>query len=217
MARKSRSNNIVVDLSDKHSHNVSKPNRTFRRPTMLVGYARTSTADQQAGLDAQIRELKAAGCTKMFSERVSSAAQRPALAECLRFLREGDTLVCTKPDRLARSTAELLTIEANLTKRGVGLVIQSMGLDTRNGSNPTARLMLTILAGVATWEREIMLERQREGIAKAKAEGRYKGRPPSIDVAEIKRLSGKMGAADIAKHLGIARSSVYRLLQAGEA
>ena len=114
-----------------------------------------------------------------------------------------------------RSTGELLTIEADLTKRGVGLVIQSMGLDTRNGSNPTARLMLTILAGVATWEREIMLERQREGIAKAKAEGRYKGRPQSIDVAEIKRLSTEMGAADIAKRLGIARSSVYRLL--GEA
>jgi len=75
--------------------------------------------------------------------------------------------------------------------------------------------VLTILAGVATWEREIMLERQREGIAKAKAEGRYKGRPQSIDVAEIKRLSTEMGAADIAKRLGIARSSVYRLL--GEA
>ena len=117
---------------------------------MLVGYARTSTADQKAGLDAQRRELKAAGCEKLFAEQVSSAAQRPKLAECLRFLRERDTLICTKPDRLARSTAELLTIEADLTKRGVGLVIQSMGLDTRNGSNPTARLMLTILAGVAT-------------------------------------------------------------------
>ena len=182
---------------------------------MLVGYARTSTADQKAGLDAQGRELKAAGCEKIFAEQIYSAAQRPKLAECLSFLREGDTLVCTKPDRLVRSTGELLTIEADLTKRGVGLVIQSMGLDTRNGSNPTARLMLTILAGVATWEREIMLERQREGIAKAKAEGRYKGRPQSIDVAEIKRLSTEMGAADIAKRLGIARSSVYRLL--GEA
>jgi DNA invertase Pin-like site-specific DNA recombinase len=183
---------------------------------MLVGYARTSTADQKAGLDAQGRELNAAGCEKeVFGEQVSSVALRPKLAECLSFLREGDTLVCTKPDRLARSTAELLTIEADLTKRGVGLVIQSMGLDTRNGSNPTARLMLTILAGVATWEREIMLERQREGIAKAKAEGRYKGRPPSIDVGQIRRLSAEMGPAAIAKHLGIARSSVYRLL--GEA
>ena len=171
---------------------------------MLVGYARTSTADQTAGLDAQIRELKAAGCTKMFSERVSSAAQRPALAECLRFLREGDTLVCTKPDRLARNTAELLKIEADLSARGVGLVIQSMNLDTRNGSNPTARLM--------TWEREIMLERQREGIAKAKAEGRYKGRPPSIDPARVKALLTRMSPTEAAKTLGVARSSVYRLI-----
>src|SRR5215469_13765356 len=214
MARKSRSNNIVVDLSDKHSHNVSKPNRTFRRPTMLVGYARTSTADQKAGLDAQGRELKAAGCEKLFSEQISSAAQRPKLAECLRFLREGDTLICTKPDRLARSTAELLTIEADLTKRGVGLVIQSMGLDTRNGSNPTARLMLTILAGVATWEREIMLERQREGIAKAKSEGRYKGRPQSIDRAKVRELLTRMGPAEVAKTLGVARSSIYRVMDA---
>ena len=179
---------------------------------MLVGYARTSTADQTAGLDAQIRELKAAGCTKMFSERVSSVAQRPALAECLRFLREGDTLICTKPDRLARNTAELLKIEADLSARGVGLVIQSMNLDTRNGSNPTARLMLTILAGVSTWEREIMLERQREGIAKAKAEGRYKGRPPAIDPARVKALLTRMTPTEAAKTLGVARSSVYRLI-----
>ena len=87
-----------------------------------------------------------------------------------------------------------------------------MNLDTRNGSNPTARLMLTILAGVATWEREIMLERQREGIAKAKAEGRYKGRPPSIDPARVKALLARMSPTEAAKTLGVARSSVYRLI-----
>ena len=111
-----------------------------------------------------------------------------------------------------RTETELLKIEADLTQRGVGLVIQSMGLDTRNGSNPTARLMLTILAGVATWEREIMLERQREGIAKAKAEGRYKGRPPSIDRARVRELLTRMTPTEAAKTLGVARSSVYRLL-----
>src|SRR4051812_25367619 len=119
----------------------------------------------------------------------------------------------TKPDRLARSTAELLAIEADLSKRGVGLVVLSMGgerLDTRNA---TSKLMLTILAGVATWEREIMLERQREGIAKAKAEGAYKGRKPSIDAAKVKALAATMGPAAIAKQLGIARSSVYRMLE----
>ena len=212
MTAKSSPNRVVLDLSDAQSQNVLKSNRTRKRLAMLVGYARTSTADQVAGLDAQVRELKAAGCTKLFSEQVSSVARRPKLIECLAFLRDGDTLVVTKPDRLARTTAELLKIEADLTQRGVGLVIQSMGLDTRNGSNPTARLMLTILAGVATWEREIMLERQREGIAKAKAEGRYKGRPPSIDRAKVQELLTRMGPAEAAKTLGVARSSIYRMI-----
>jgi DNA invertase Pin-like site-specific DNA recombinase len=103
-------------------------------------------------------------------------------------LREGDALVVTVADRLARSTAELLAIEADLSRRGVGLVVLSMGGERLYTRNPTSKLMLTILAGVATWEREIMLERQREGIAKAKDEGKYKGRPASIDAAAIRRL-----------------------------
>src|ERR1700684_37297 len=142
---------------------------------MLVGYARTSTAEQIAGLDAQERDLKAACAEEIFREQVSSVGTRVALATCLKFLRKGDALVVTKPDRLARSTRELLEIEADLAKRGIGLLILSMGgmpLDTRN---PTSKLMLTILAGVATWEREIMLERQREGIAKPRARANSKG------------------------------------------
>src|SRR3954464_1997652 len=149
------------------------------RLPMLVGYARTSTEDQKAGLQAQESDLKAAGCEKVFSEQVSSVAQRNKLQACLDFIREGDALVVTKPDRLARSTAELLTIEADLSKRGIGLVVLSMGGERLDTRNPTSKLMLTILAGVATWEREIMLERQREGIAKAKADGLYKGRKPT--------------------------------------
>src|ERR1700712_2311979 len=136
---------------------------------MLVGYARTSTSEQDAGLEAQLRDLQGTGCTKLYREQVSSVARRAALTECLAFLREGDVLTVTKPDRLARLTPELLSIEADLAKRKGGLVIFSMGgqqLDTRN---PTSKLMLTIMAGIAAWEREIMLERQREGIAKAKA------------------------------------------------
>ena len=99
---------------------------------------------------------------KIFSEQSSSTAQRPTLAECLTFLRQGDVLTVTKPDRLARSTAELLSIEAELTKRGISLVVLSMGGEKLDTRKPTSKLMLTILAGVATWEREIMLERQRE-------------------------------------------------------
>ena len=143
---------------------------------------------------------------------MSSVSARAKLAECLGFLRQGDVLIVTKPDRLARSTAELLTIEADLSKRGVHLIVLSMGGERLDTRNPTSKLILTILAGVATWEREIMLERQREGIARAKGQGKYKGRPASIDAAEIKRLTATMGPAAIAKHLGVARSTVYRLL-----
>ena len=185
----------------------------------IVGYARTSTTDQVAGLDAQQRDLLAAGAVKVFAERVSSIATRPRLADCLAYLRDGDVLTVTKPDRLARSTGELLGIVADLKGRGIDLVVLSMGgapLDTRN---PTATLMLTILAGVATWEREIMLERQREGIAKAKAEGKYLGRKATIEAADVLALKAEgIGPAAIAKRLGIARSSVYRLMNgAGEA
>src|SRR3954453_13960767 len=183
-----------------------------RRKPMIIGYGRTSTTDQAAGLESQERDLKAAGATKVFTEQVSSVAQRAKLTECLAFLREGDVLMVTKPDRLARSTAELLAIEADLSKRGVGLVVLSMGGERLDTRNPTSKLMLTILAGVATWEREIMLERQREGIAKAKAEGKYKGRPANLDAAEVARLRATMDPAAIAKQLGMARSSVYRLL-----
>lgn len=195
---------------------ISRCHRTFRRPAIIIGYARTSTTDQKAGLEAQERDLRGAGAEKVFSEQVSSMAKRPALAACLGFLREGDALMVAKPDRLARSTAELLAIEADLSKRGIGLIVLSIGngerLDTRN---PTSKLILTVLGGVATWEREIMLERQREGIAQAKADGKYKGRAPTVmrQSAEIKRLHAEgTKPAHIARQLGIARSSVYRAL-----
>jgi DNA invertase Pin-like site-specific DNA recombinase len=148
----------------------------------IIGYARTSTIDQLAGLDAQKRDLLAAGCQHIFSEQVSSVANsREELNRALAAVGTGDTLVVTKPDRLARSTLDLLTIEANLTKRGVGLLILSMGGERLDTRNPTSRLMLTILGGVAAWEREIMLERQREGIQRAKEAGKYLGRKTTDD------------------------------------
>ena len=184
---------------------------------MIVGYARTSTTDQDAGLAAQERDLTAAGCTKVYAEQVSSVATRAKLAAVLDFVREGDVLMVTKPDRLARSTAELLAIVEGLTAKHVGVVILSMGGERLDTRNPTAKLMLTILAGVATWEREIMLERQREGIAKARADGKYQGRAPTAmrQAAEVRRLrEDGMTPSEIVKHLGIARASVYRALAA---
>lgn len=180
---------------------------------MLIGYARTSTLEQKAGFAAQLADLKAAGCERTYSEQVSSVAARPKLDAALADLRAGDTLVVTKLDRLARSVRDLMNIVAAIGDKGASLRILAMGLDT---SSPTARLMLGVLGSVAQFEREIMLERQKEGIAKAKAEGKYKGRKPTAmaQAGEVKRLAdGGMGATAIAKQLGIGRASVYRALE----
>lgn len=185
---------------------------------MLIGYARTSTLDQTAGLEAQDRDLAQVGCEKIFREQVSSVDldAREKLTEALEFIREGDTLVVTKLDRLARSVPHLLEILDRLNSKGASLRILAMGIDT---STPTGKLMLTILGGVAEFERSIMLERQREGIAKAKAAGKYKGRKPTArekaDEVLTLRAQG-MGPTDIAKQLGIGRASVYRILSNSE-
>lgn len=180
---------------------------------MLIGYARTSTTDQKAGLEAQRRDLLAAGCHKVFHEELSAlATERPELERALEVgLREGDTFVVTKPDRLARSTEDLLTIARRIEAKGATLRILSMDVNT---ATPTGKLMLTLLAGIATFERELMLERQREGIAKAKADGKYQGRQPTArrkadDVMRL-RAEGK-SANEIAKELGISRASVFRI------
>lgn len=181
---------------------------------MLVGYARTSTLEQKAGLEGQERDLRAAGCERLFIEQVSSVdvVARAKLAEVLEFIREGDVLVVTKLDRLARSVQHLLDLLEVVTKKGASLRILGMGIDT---ATPTGKLILTMLGGVAEFERAIMLERQREGIAKAQAAGRYKGRKPTAreKTAEVKQLhKDGIRPTDIAKMLGVGRASVYRIL-----
>lgn len=181
---------------------------------MLIGYARTSTTDQTAGLEAQLRDLNAAGCQKVFEEQTSAVdvARRDQFAAALDYVRDGDVLVVTKLDRLARSVAHLLTILETLKAKGAELRILNMGIDT---GTPTGKLMLTMLGGVAEFEREIMLERQREGIAKAKIEKKYKGRKPTAQAKadDVHRLAGEaVKPVDIAKRLGISRASVYRVL-----
>jgi DNA invertase Pin-like site-specific DNA recombinase len=182
---------------------------------MIVGYARTSTLDQTAGLEAQQRDLAVVGCEKVFVEQVSSVdvSAREQLAQALDYIREGDTLVVTKLDRLARSMAHLVELLAEVEKKGASLRILDMGIDT---GTPNGRLMLNLLGSIAQFEREIMLERQREGIAKAKAAGKYKGRKPTAkakakEVLEL-HVEG-VGGTEIAKRLGIGRASVYRILK----
>ena len=177
-----------------------------------VGYARTSTFDQVAGLEAQIAELTAIGVDKIFSEQVSSVAERTELDAALAYVRAGDCFAVTKLDRLARSVVGLITIADQLKAKGVTLRILSIDIDT---STPTGELMLNLLVSIAQFERDIMLERQREGIAKAKREGRYEGRQKTAQrqgkkVKELAESGTK--AADIAVQLQMSRSSVYRIL-----
>jgi DNA invertase Pin-like site-specific DNA recombinase len=146
----------------------------------LVGYARTSSLGQVAGLEAQQRELDAAGCEKVFREQVSSIAQRDQLEAALDYVREGDAFIVTKLDRLARSVGDLLAIVARLEAKKVSLRVLSMsGTQPLDTSTATGRLMLAVIGAVGQAERETMLERQREGIAKAQREGKYKGRVPT--------------------------------------
>jgi DNA invertase Pin-like site-specific DNA recombinase len=179
---------------------------------MKVGYARTSTRDQVAGLEAQITMLKEAGVEKIYQEQVSSVRERAQLNSAIEFVREGDTLVVTKLDRLARSVRDLLNIIESLQKKGCGFTALNTPIDTETSSG---RLQLQILGAVAESEREIMLERQRDGIARAKSLGKYKGRIPTARRKKPDVLALKVqgyGATDIADKLQIGRSSVYRIL-----
>lgn len=185
---------------------------------MKIAYARTSTIDQLAGLEAQQRDLQAVGCDRIFQEQLSSVnARRPQLEAAIDYLRDGDTLVVTKLDRLARSMRDLLDIVARIETKGASLQILAMQLDTRTA---TGKLIMNVLGSVAEWERAMMLERQKEGVAKAKAEGKYKGRAPTARAKadDVHRLLAEgVGPTDIAKQLGIARRSVYRIIEDSKA
>lgn len=179
---------------------------------MIVGYARTSTREQVAGIEAQVRGLETAGCERIYQEQVSALKARQQLDTALEFVREGDTFVVTKLDRLARSMSHLCQLVELLRSKGVTLKILSIGLDS---STPTGTLMLNMLGAIAQFEREMMLERQLDGIAAAKAAGRYKGRKPTARAKadDVLRLTDSgMTRQAVAERLGIGVASVYRVL-----
>ncbi len=181
---------------------------------MLIGYARTSTLEQEAGLEAQERELKALGVERLFTEQTSSVGPRKALEEAISYARDGDTLVVTRLDRLARSVSHLGELVERLRSKGVALRIQNLGIDT---NTVTGELVLNVMASIAQFERQMMLERQKEGVQKAKAEGRYKGRAPTArrQSDRIKQLKAQgVTTKDIAEQLGVSQRSVFRVLSA---
>jgi DNA invertase Pin-like site-specific DNA recombinase len=182
---------------------------------MLIGYARTSTIKQDAGLCAQLALLERAGCDRenIFNEQVSSVEPRAQLDAAIRSLRKGDVLIVTKLDRFARSLEHAIALERKIAGKGASLQVLDPAMDT---SQPMGRLLFNMLGAVAQFEREIMLERQREGIAKAQREGKYKGRQPTArakadQVLELK--AQQLGASEIARQLKIGRASVYRILK----
>ena|SRR6056297_2760820 len=179
----------------------------------IYGYARVSSTDQD--VSSQREALKAAGCEIIREEKVSGTSRegREELKTLLEFLREGDTLVVVRVDRLARSLSDLQAITKELNAKGVAFKATEQPVDT---STSAGKAFFQMLGVFAEFETNLRKERQLDGIAKAKASGVYKGRKPSINVDEVKRLKEeeRLGATQIAQRMGIARTSVYRVLNA---
>lgn len=175
-----------------------------------IGYARVSTEEQE--LTVQLQTLEGSIVDKIFREKASGVKEdRPQLAALMDYVREGDTVVVCKLDRIARSTKHLLEIVDFLDKKKVAFQVLNINLDT---TTPTGKLMLSMLAAIGQFEREMMLERQREGIRIAKADGVYKGRQPTArckgDQVLALLAEGKTKQAT-ADELGISIASVYRI------
>ncbi len=175
------------------------------------GYARVSTTDQD--LSIQREALERAGCAVIRDEKVSGTSRqgREELGTLMSFLREGDELVVTRVDRLARSIGDLQDIVRELRARNVALVATEQPIDT---STAAGKAFLDMLGVFAEFETNLRRERQMEGIAKAKARGVYKGRKPSVDAAKARRLKGEgLRPTEIAAALKVSRSTVWRVLK----
>ena len=182
---------------------------------MRVGYIRVSTVEQHE--DRQVKDLtENAKVSKVFMDKLSGKdTNRPQLNAMLDYVREGDTVIVSEYSRLARSTKDLLNIIDTLENKGVTVISMKEKLDT---STPDGEFMLTVLAGVATLERKLMLQRQREGIAIAKANGKYKGRqskqkPADWESLKAMYMSRQITVSEIAKRCDVSRPIVYKWLK----
>lgn len=179
-----------------------------------IGYARVSTSDQD--LDTQLSKLKAEGCSIVRSEKVSGASRdgRDELATVIEFLRDGDELMVTRLDRLGRDTRDVLNVIHECEQKGAFVTVLDPHVSTRG---EMGHVILTVLGMVAQMERRFIKERQREGIAKAKAEGVYRGGKRRIDHERVKSMLAEgHGPGTVAKAVGCSRMHVYRIAAAGE-
>jgi DNA invertase Pin-like site-specific DNA recombinase len=181
--------------------------RQMERQQMLIGYARTSTVDQQAGFEAQLVELEAYGCERTYKEQVSAVATRTQLEAAIDILRTGDKLVVTKLDRLARSVAHMGNILEEIEAKGAGLVILSLGSERVDTTTATGKLILNMMVSVAQFEREMMKERQVEGI-KSRV-------PKAMNQADKVKALVEAGVTrvQIMEQLGMSKASYYRCLK----
>jgi DNA invertase Pin-like site-specific DNA recombinase len=181
----------------------------------IYGYARVSTDGQS--LASQDAELHAAGCAKVYAEKISGArSDRPALAKVLKRLDTGDALIVTRLDRLARSTRDLLNILDDIAKRGAGF--KSLHDAWADTTTPHGRLMLTVLGGLAEFERELILARTGDGRARAKVRGVKFGRPTALTPHQraeaLQRLANGEAQADLARTFGVSQATISRLAAA---
>jgi DNA invertase Pin-like site-specific DNA recombinase len=181
----------------------------------IVGYARVSTSGQS--LDVQLDKLSAYGCTRVFAEKRSGrqADSRPELQACLQFLRDGDTLVISKLDRMARSILDLAKIADQLKKKGVALKVLDQAIDTGTSEG---RLMFSLLASFAEFENDIRAERQADGIAKAKERGVAFGRKRALTPEQCKRIKilreeESFSVPQLADRFNVGPATIYRALQ----
>jgi DNA invertase Pin-like site-specific DNA recombinase len=180
-----------------------------------VGYKRVSSVDQNTA-----RQLDGVELDRVFEDKASGKdTNRPALAEAIKYLREGDTLVVHSMDRLARNTEDLLRLVRELNDKGVSIEFVKEHLTfSGNGADPMAQLMMTMLGGFAQFERSIIRERQREGIEVARANGAYKGRKPALTTEQVAQVTARAAAGEkkaaIARDFGISRETLYQYLKA---
>jgi DNA invertase Pin-like site-specific DNA recombinase len=180
-----------------------------------IGYVRVSSFDQNPD-----RQLEAVSVARVFTDKASGKdTRRPELDRLLAFVREGDAVVVHSMDRLARNLDDLRRIVQNLTRRGVRIEFVKEGLTFTGEESPMANLMLSVMGAFAEFERALLRERQREGIALAKQRGAYRGRKPALNSEQIGEVKRRIAAGEpkarIARDMGISRETVYQYLRLG--
>lgn len=184
---------------------------------MLIGYARVSTARQEQSLDTQRDALVAVGCdpNRIYSDTISGTNwQRPGLDQALDFARPGDTLVVTRLDRLGRSLAETVNTIADLAERDINVKVLEPALDT---SRPADKVVINVMASLAEWERDLLIQRTREGVAHARAQGRVAGPKPKLTNEQARQarqlVDGGESVSAVARSFGVSRQTLYRALE----